>query len=114
MRVVFMLLVISTSGVLGARAWAQAPATATLTVGAECRDGTTWGGVQRSGACSHHGGVKRFDAPAPVGRVWVNMTSKVYHCPGDANYGTTKNGAYMAEDAAKKAGNRPSAGKYCS
>ena len=91
-------------------AHAQAPTTAT------CKDGTSWSGVQRSGACSHHGGVKAFDTAvaASVGKVWVNTRSKVYHCPGDANYAKTKAGSYMSETAAKAEGDRPSDGKVCS
>ncbi|WP_428485235.1 DUF3761 domain-containing protein [Rhodopila sp.] len=49
-----------------------------------------------------------------TGQVWVNNTSKVYHCPGTRYYGKTKNGAYMAQSAAEAAGDRPSGGKACS
>lgn len=48
-----------------------------------------------------------------VGKVWVNASSKVYHCQGDAFYGKTKKGAYITESAAKAAGDRPSGGKAC-
>lgn len=49
----------------------------------------------------------------PSIRVWVNIPTHVYHCPGDQWYGTTKKGEYMTQKQAQDVGNRPARGKYC-
>lgn len=49
-----------------------------------------------------------------AGRVWVNPRTKVYHCQGSNLYGTTKEGTYMDEGAARAASNRPEQGRSCS
>ena len=55
--------------------------------------------------------------PAPGGgngQVWVNASSKAYHCPGTQYYGKTKRGEYMTEAAAKAASAHPAGGRACS
>jgi hypothetical protein len=112
----------------------------TNTVTATCKDGTTFTGTKRSGACRGHGGVQSWStaattaspaatpstptastspraAPSPgggAGQVWVNTASKVYHCPATRWYGKTKQGSYMSEAEAKAQGARADHGKACS
>ena len=44
--------------------------------------------------------------PPVKGMVWVNLDTKVFHREGDRYYGTTKNGKFMIEADAVKAGYR--------
>ena len=101
----------------GAQAQNQ-PATGQAAVTATCKDGTTYAGPSKKGACTAHGGVKTWTTAAKAGggagKVWVNTESKAYHCSGSKWYGKTKHGEYMTESAAKAAGFHAAQGKACS
>lgn len=119
----------------------NAPAVAEATPAgatARCNDGSYSKARQKWQACGGHKGVQTWfaagsdpkaaggSAAAPVaasgaatpaagdaGKVWENRETKVYHCAGTKFYGKTKNGEYMSEADAKKAGARPDRGKPC-
>ena len=52
--------------------------------------------------------VAAVTPPVASGQVWVNTKTKVFHREGDPWYGKTKNGKYMSEADAVKAGYRAS------
>jgi micrococcal nuclease len=56
--------------------------------------------------------VTRSTGDADV-RVWVNTSSRVYHCPRTRYYGKTKAGAFMRQDEAQRDGYRAAAGLVC-
>jgi hypothetical protein len=49
-------------------------------------------------------GATGAQTPPQPGMVWANQKSKVYHKSGDQWYGKGKNGKWMTEADAKKAG----------
>ena len=113
------------------------PATPDATPMSRCKDGSAPVGQSTHG-CRGHGGMMNNTASAktgagtaPVagtagkaapgqmapgggaGKVWVNTSSKVYHCEGDKYYGKTKKGEYMDEADAKTKGFHGEHGKAC-
>lgn len=139
-------LLAATGFLMAAGSFAQtpAPAAAAPAAGAAtalCKDGSSYTGESKKGACSGHKGIKEWygakgapavaaaaaAAPAKAapaqpavaagggaGKVWVNSPTKTYHCPGSKWYGKTKAGEYMSEADAKTKGNHADHGKACS
>ena len=70
----------------------------------------------QSSAPVKRGAPKPTAEAAPGGgpdKVWVNLNSSKYHCPGDRYYGKTTNGRYMTEAAARSAGAKGPGGRAC-
>ena len=83
-----------------------APASKQATAGAASPSGTTG----KTAPASKLTSVQQQTPPASVaGIVWVNADSGVYHKPGTRWYGKTKQGKYMTEADARKAGYRAAA-----
>jgi hypothetical protein len=62
-----------------------------------------------SPALTHGAGAqaRTIEPPRPLQTmVWVNASTKIYHCPGSRYYGETTNGEYMSEAVARAHGNR--------
>jgi hypothetical protein len=66
-----------------------------------------------SAAASAAAPAKSAVAGGGAGKVWVNPSSKTYHCEGTQHYGKTKAGEYMTEADAKTKGNHAAQGKAC-
>ena len=46
-------------------------------------------------------------------RVWVNIASGIYHCPGTQYYGKTRRGSFMTQYEAQSQGHRAAFGRAC-
>jgi hypothetical protein len=58
--------------------------------------------------------VPKYPNPGdPDVKVWVNVPSNVYHCPGTRWYGMSKHGEFMTQAEAQKRVYRPAYGKVC-
>lgn len=147
MKTPFLSMAVAAGLLVATAGYAQVPASAPAGSTALCKDGTSYSGASKKGACAGHKGVKTWygasgaaagaastpaaaaaaPAVAPAaassakpaaagggpGQVWVNTSTKVYHCPTDKYYGKTKNGAYMTEADAKAKGFHADHGKAC-
>ena len=73
--------------------------------------------IAESGAATLDSNHSRAPAPsaavAASGRVWVNTSSRVYHCPGTRYFGKTKRGEYLSESDAIARGYRAAYGGRC-
>ena len=84
------LLAVTFGASLAAPALAQAPVTAT------CKDGTSFSGTSRSGACSGHGGVQTWGAAAATPPAATSTTAR----PATASPAPTANTAPAPTPAA--------------
>ena len=78
---------------------APAPGAPTTTVSSATAPAAAASNAARSAASS-----VAAQQPPVKGMVWVNLSTKVYHMEGDKYYGNTKNGKFMTEEDAIKAG----------
>ena len=94
--------------VLSAGAYAQTQAP---TVTATCKDGTSFSGTSKNGACQGHGGVKKWGstAAAATGGVTSAQTVTATCKDGTSFSGTSKKGACQGHGGVKKWGSTAAA-----
>lgn len=71
------------------------------------KDGESQNGKEENSARKKHSrrhSTEIARTPPSPGMVWVNTTSKVFHKPGSRWYGRTREGKWMTEADAQKAG----------
>ena len=102
------------SGHKGVQKWFTAKDTGTATSSSAKASSNS---AADSKTATNHPAMAKSQQAAPgggPGLVWVNTSTKVYHCSGSEFYGKTKEGKYLSESDAKKMGAHPEHGKPCS
>ncbi len=90
------------AGLVASPMFAQAPATKGQATKAAKQEAKQTPEAKKEPATKK--AVVEAQTPPQPGMVWVNTASKVYHKEGDRYYGKTKNGKWMTEAEAQKAG----------
>ena len=92
--ITILLTLVACGGGKSSQNATSAPA-ASQAAGAESSGGSMGSTTENSTTVPNCGAVKA---------VWVNLSTKVYHEPGDQYYGKTKHGEYLCPSQAKAQG----------